>query len=121
MTSRGHLMSITRNGINRVDHGVWQRATFEETVEILFDAAAMAESNTLKGVSENILMGQQCPFGTGMFDLILDEKMLMETMFELPSQSNIDEVVINEDVVIKDKKPITVHSKNKKSISQTIS
>ena len=24
MTSRGHLMSITRNGINRVDHGVWQ-------------------------------------------------------------------------------------------------
>ena len=49
------------------------------------------------------------------------EKMLMETMFELPSQSNIDEVVINEDVVIKDKKPITVHSKNKKSISQTIS
>ena len=49
------------------------------------------------------------------------EKMLMETMFELPSQTNIDEVVINEDVVIKDKKPITVHSKNKKNISQTIS
>ena len=49
------------------------------------------------------------------------EKMLMETMFELPSQSNIDEVVINEDVVMKDKKPLTVHSKNKKSISQTIS
>ena len=47
--------------------------------------------------------------------------MLMETMFELPSQSNIDEVVINEDVVMKDKKPLTVHSKNKKSISQTIS
>ena len=49
------------------------------------------------------------------------EKMLMETMFELPSQTNIDEVVINEDVVVKDKKPITVHSKNKKNISQTIS
>ena len=88
MTSRGHLMSITRNGINRVDHGVWQRATFEETVEILFDAAAMAESNTLKGVSENILMGQQCPFGTGMFDLILDEKMLMETI-EVRGDENV--------------------------------
>merc|ERR1711871_730668 len=80
MTSRGHLMSITRNGINRVDHGVIQRATFEETVEILFDAAAMAESNTLKGVSENVLMGQACPFGTGIFDLMLDEKMLMQTI-----------------------------------------
>ncbi len=53
---------------------------FEETVEILFDAAAMAESNTLKGVSENILMGQACPFGTGIFDLMLDEKMLMQTI-----------------------------------------
>jgi ATP-dependent protease Clp ATPase subunit len=42
-------------------------------------------------------------------------------MFELPSQTNIDEVVINEDVVLKDKKPLTVHSKNKNSISQTIS
>ena len=89
MTSRGHLMSITRNGINRVDHGVWQRATFEETVEILFDAAAMAESNTLKGVSENILMGQQCPFGTGMFDLILDEQMLMNT---IEIKGNVDNV-----------------------------
>ena len=49
------------------------------------------------------------------------EKMLMETMFELPSQANVEEVVVNEDVVIKDKKPITVHSKNKKNISQTIS
>ena len=49
------------------------------------------------------------------------EKMLMETMFELPSQTNVEEVVINEDVVIKGKKPITVHSKNKKNISQTIS
>ncbi len=49
------------------------------------------------------------------------EKMLMETMFELPSQSNVDEVIINEDVVLKDKKPLTVHSKNKKNISRTIS
>ena len=73
-------MAITRNGINRVDHGVIQRATFEETVEILFDAAALAESNTLKGVSENILMGQACPFGTGVFDLMLDEQKLMETI-----------------------------------------
>ena len=45
----------------------------------------------------------------------------METMFELPSQPNIDEVVINEDVVMKNKKPLTVHSKNKKSLPQTIS
>ena len=49
------------------------------------------------------------------------EKMLMDTMFDLPSQPNIDEVVINEEVVLKGVKPITVLSKKKKDITNTIS
>ena len=37
MTQRGKLMSITRNGINRIDdHGPLRKASFEETVEMLF-------------------------------------------------------------------------------------
>jgi len=37
MTQRGKLMSITRNGINRIDdHGPIRRASFEESVEMLF-------------------------------------------------------------------------------------
>ena len=47
------------------------------------------------------------------------ENMLMDTMFELPSKSNLEEVVINEDVILKGLKPITVHSKKKKGISGT--
>ena len=43
------------------------------------------------------------------------EKMLMDTMFDLPSQPNIDEVVINEEVVLKGVKPFTVLSKKKKT------
>ncbi len=42
------------------------------------------------------------------------ESILMDTMFELPSQSNLEEVVINEDVICKGLKPISVHSKKKK-------
>ena len=47
------------------------------------------------------------------------ENMLMDTMFELPSQENIEEVVINEEVITKGAKPITVHSKKKKGSSGT--
>lgn len=36
MTSRGYFMSITRNGINRTEAGPLGRASFEETVDILF-------------------------------------------------------------------------------------
>ena len=47
------------------------------------------------------------------------ENMLMDTMFELPSQENIEEVVVNEEVITKGAKPITVHSKKKKGSSGT--
>ena len=34
MTCRGHIMAITRHGINRVDSGALMRCSFEETVEV---------------------------------------------------------------------------------------
>ncbi|KAJ1973389.1 DNA-directed RNA polymerase II core subunit rpo21, partial [Dimargaris verticillata] len=40
MTSRGYLVAITRHGINRADTGALMRCSFEETVEILMEAAA---------------------------------------------------------------------------------
>lgn len=36
MTYRGHLMAITRHGINRNDTGPLMRCSFEESVDILF-------------------------------------------------------------------------------------
>ena len=39
MTLRGILTSITRHGINRVDVGPLRKCTFEETTEILLEAA----------------------------------------------------------------------------------
>ena len=45
------------------------------------------------------------------------ENVLMDTMFELPSEPDIDEVVVNEDVITKGSKPILVHAKKKKELS----
>ncbi|XP_022650291.1 DNA-directed RNA polymerase II subunit RPB1-like isoform X2 [Varroa destructor] len=72
MTAKGHLMAITRHGINRQDTGALMRCSFEETVDILMDAAFHAESDKLKGVSENIILGKLARMGTGAFDLMLD-------------------------------------------------
>jgi DNA-directed RNA polymerase II subunit RPB1 len=57
MTQRGILTSITRHGINRVDTGPLRKCSFEETVEILYEAAVFAETDTLSGITENIIMG----------------------------------------------------------------
>ncbi|KAI3381551.1 hypothetical protein SNEBB_008712 [Seison nebaliae] len=72
MTSKGHLMAITRHGINRQDVGPLMRCTFEETVDVLLEAAAHGENDPMKGVSENIMLGQLAKLGTGCFDIILD-------------------------------------------------
>ncbi|VDN25652.1 unnamed protein product [Cylicostephanus goldi] len=43
MTAKGHLMAITRHGINRQEVGALMRCSFEETVDILMEAAVHAE------------------------------------------------------------------------------
>ncbi|KAI1289307.1 DNA-directed RNA polymerase II subunit RPB1 [Halotydeus destructor] len=72
MTAKGHLMAITRHGINRQDVGALMRCSFEETVDVLIDAASHAEVDPLKGVSENIIVGQLAKMGTGAFGMLLD-------------------------------------------------
>ncbi|KAE8279100.1 DNA-directed RNA polymerase II subunit RPB1 [Larimichthys crocea] len=71
MTCRGHLMAITRHGINRQDTGPLMKCSFEETVDVLMEASSHGESDPMKGVSENIMLGQLAPAGTGCFDLLL--------------------------------------------------
>lgn len=49
MTAKGHLMAITRHGINRQEVGALMRCSFEETVDILMEAAAHSEVDPVKG------------------------------------------------------------------------
>ena len=48
------------------------------------------------------------------------ENILMDTMFELPSEPDINEVVINEEVVLNGSKPILVHEKKSKEIINSL-
>ena len=48
------------------------------------------------------------------------ENILMDTMFELPSEPDIAEVIINEDVVLKGSKPLMVHEKKTKEINNSL-
>jgi DNA-directed RNA polymerase II subunit RPB1 len=75
MTCRGSLTSVTRHGINRIDSGALTKCSFEETVEVLTEAAAFGELDPLKGVSDNIILGQLVPCGTGVIDVYYDIDM----------------------------------------------
>ena len=47
------------------------------------------------------------------------EEILLDSMYEIPSDSNINEVVLNEDVVLGKSKPIVAYAKNKKEIESS--
>jgi len=79
MTYRGHILAVTRHGINRVESGALMRCSFEETVDILMEASAYSECDQVRGVSENIMLGQLAPLGTGLFSLYLNQEMLAQS------------------------------------------
>jgi len=88
MTCKGHLMAITRHGINRQETGALMRCSFEETVDILMEAAASAQLDMMDGVSQNIMLGQLIPGGTGCFGLRLDADKCKEAM-EIPNLAGV--------------------------------
>jgi DNA-directed RNA polymerase subunit A'' len=71
MTSTGDVRQIGRHGISGKKSSVLARAAFEITVPNLVDAALRGESDPLKGVTENVIVGQSIPIGTGLVDLYM--------------------------------------------------
>lgn len=58
MTVRGYLMPVTRNGMNRISTSPLLKASFEEMVDMLGEAAMKGDVDFLNGVSERIITGK---------------------------------------------------------------
>jgi DNA-directed RNA polymerase beta' subunit len=72
MTHSHKMVSVFRHGINNDDIGPIAKASFEETPEMFLKAARHAELDTLRGISANIMCGQEGLYGTSAFQLVLD-------------------------------------------------
>ena len=82
MCCNDKMVSIFRHGINNDDIGPIAKASFEETPEIFLKAARHAELDTMKGVSANVMCGQEGYFGTGSFQVVLDLNKMTELATE---------------------------------------
>ncbi len=72
MTFSHKMISIFRHGINNDDIGPVAKASFEETPEMFLKAARHAELDTMRGVSANVMCGQEGMYGTAAFQVVLD-------------------------------------------------
>jgi DNA-directed RNA polymerase II subunit RPB1 len=82
MTCNSKMVSIFRHGINNDNIGPIAKASFEETPEMFLKAARHAELDSMRGVSANVMCGQEGFFGTSAFQTVLD----IDEMVKLSSQ-----------------------------------
>jgi len=103
MTNNGTITSIDRHGVNRLDTDPLSRASFENTVEHLLNAAAFNEIDYMRSVSSRIMAGRCFKGGTCLCDILVDNEMLENTQYN--SQINVNNIItknIEENSTMKD-------------------
>lgn len=70
MTVDGEVKAIGRHGISGEKASVLARAAFEVTVNHLLDAGMRGDVDELRGVTENVIVGQPIQLGTGHVKLM---------------------------------------------------
>ena len=94
MTFTNKMISIFRHGINNDNIGPIAKASFEETPEMFLKAARHAELDTMRGISANVMCGQEGFFGTSAFQVVLD----IEEMKKLQEESVYESVEESEEI-----------------------
>jgi DNA-directed RNA polymerase subunit A" len=70
MTFSGEIKPVGRYGVAGMKSSVLTRAGFEETIKHLIKASVRHEEDTFDAIFDNVMVNQQVPVGTGMFELI---------------------------------------------------
>ena len=89
MCATKKMVSIFRHGINNDDIGPIAKASFEETPEMFLKAARHAELDNMRGISGNVMCGQEGYFGTNSFQVLLNINKLQD-LPEVTQKDNID-------------------------------
>jgi len=89
------MISIFRHGINNDDIGPIAKASFEETPEMFLKAARHAELDSMRGVSANVMCGQQGYFGTSAFQVMADMNEVMKYNIVKEDDDEVPENIID--------------------------
>jgi len=93
MTCNDAMVSIFRHGINNDDIGPIAKASFEETPEMFLNAARHADLDPMKGVSANVMCGQEGYFGTSAFQVILDIDKITQIKADDLEDENAEQII----------------------------
>jgi DNA-directed RNA polymerase II subunit RPB1 len=108
MTANESMVSIFRHGINNDNIGPIAKASFEETPEMFLKAARHAELDNMRGVSANVMCGQEGYYGTSSFQVLLNLRAMANaevfsshpvaasdgSKMEMDNDATIDDVIL---------------------------
>jgi DNA-directed RNA polymerase II subunit RPB1 len=120
MTANYKLVSIFRHGINNDNIGPIAKASFEETPEMFLKAARHAELDTMRGVSANVMCGQEGFVGTSAFQVVLDIKEMSNLEQKIKYEIQDTEEIINKDLFGQFENPDDPCALNKLSIDNNV-
>ncbi|KAL7672448.1 hypothetical protein ACOME3_007332 [Neoechinorhynchus agilis] len=86
MTAKGEVVGMTRSGLSKMKESPLMLASFEQTIDHLYDAGYYSQKDDLIGISERIITGVPIRAGTGAIDVlyadcqptVADEKSIWE-------------------------------------------
>ena len=96
MTASSNMVSIFRHGINNDNIGPIAKASFEETPEMFLKAARHAELDQMRGISANVMCGQEGHYGTSSFQVMLDLQQMIAKMEDIAFQAQDEQAEIAE-------------------------
>lgn len=96
MTASAGMVSIFRHGINNDNIGPIAKASFEETPEMFLKAARHAELDQMRGISANVMCGQEGYYGTSSFQVMLDLPQMIAKMEDVAFQAQNEQAEIAE-------------------------
>ena len=85
MTLDGGITSVGCTGVVKGVTRPLGAATYEESADIIYKAAAARDSDDLQGPSQRVIFGERGAYGTGAMDLLLDQEALQPD-HDLPPQ-----------------------------------
>jgi DNA-directed RNA polymerase II subunit RPB1 len=95
MTYSSKLISIFRHGINNDNIGPIAKASFEETPEMFLKAAKHGELDIMRGISANLMVGQEGIFGTNSFQVLLNMEEMKNLTGTEYKKDDFEEDIMN--------------------------
>jgi len=75
MCRAGSIFAMNRHNMEHLGNSILQRASFEQSLETLNEAAVFGRCDSLRGATERIMVGQPANVGTGLVSIVQTVEM----------------------------------------------